>query len=198
MQPYQVKLTIYGMEGAFIDKYSFTVTDAHLLNRYFQEYGGEGVEAITIMEQSDYQLGHDPMALFPVLMKHLRMVATKRAKRPFYTGVRFVPAEGGPGVWEERCEAEDERGQLVVEAFGAKAILVRGEAHEELERGTEEIQVKGGVLQLRSAQLQELFKEPLMGMITIAEEALAKNESLVATAMAPESDVQQGDFLIPE
>ena len=200
MERYHIKLTIYGMEGAFADKYSFTVRDAHLLNRYFEEVGGEGTEAITLLEKNDYQLGYDPMALFPVFMKHLKFVAARRAKRRFFTGARFVPTAGDPGPWLDIVESEDEQGALRVEAFGSAAKLARDddELAQDISKEEAPIQVKGGIIETRWAQYQELFKEPIMGLITIAEEALAKNETLVATTLPAEAEVEQGDFLLPD
>ncbi|MDX9719211.1 MAG: hypothetical protein RBU37_00585 [Myxococcota bacterium] len=187
MRGYDVKFTIGGMTGSYIDKYSCTIKNAQYLERYFAELGERAADGpIPLLGAYHDNEAFDPMDYFGRIMKILRRVSVELAERRFYMGVRLEQDGQPSGDWEPYLDAKDSEGELTLHAFGRKAVLVRpGQEPVEFAPGDAEpvLAVEGGRLVCRHETLKALFQEDLKSLITISEEAMAKDAPLFAKAI---------------
>ena len=185
MDAYAVKLTIVGMRGVFAEKYSATIENAQFLNQLFLEIGARAAAGpIPLLRASEEAQHFDPLPMLPRLMKVLRAAAKDYAEQRFFTGVRLEPDNGDAGPWERSLTVENGEESITVDAFGRRATLRRGEEEEDLS-GLEDalVSTSAGSCRLRFESWKTLFKEDLVSLITMCEEAMAKGEDLICTTL---------------
>jgi hypothetical protein len=191
MQPYSVKLTIEGLYGAFAEKYACLIHDAHHVHRLMQQLGAKAAEGpITVAQPHTEQGVYDPIALLARLMRYLRKIAADQPTRRFFKGVRFEPAGGGePTPWLPSIQGEDGDGPFFIYAWGLSAFLTRDTDPESvnpasgLNLSTEPDPVyvtPSGRYVCAYGELSSLFRDTFTALIEVCEDALAKNQNLLA------------------
>jgi len=207
MWRYAIKLTIAGLTGVYADKYSYTVREAQHLDALLQASTASSSHGpLDVLEAREEPAEFDGFELLPRIMKQLRRVALEDADRMFYTGVRFEPVDGEPGAWHATLSGRDDDGPFEIRGHGRKPVLVRltsaeaGPASDGESEATDlrahddgsgwiEWPAHGGSYVVRGDRRKALFKEQLEQIIHMCEEALAKNQPLIATTLgADETD----------
>ncbi|OIP42576.1 MAG: hypothetical protein AUK47_04265 [Deltaproteobacteria bacterium CG2_30_63_29] len=181
MKRYHVKLTIEGLTGSFAEKYSHIVKDAQWLDLLLQQTESMADNTPIDLFGGQDELRRDPMPLFPAFMKLLRRTATKAARRRFFTGVRYEPADGPPSPWSSRIDATQAGQPITVSALGLQATVARaGEAEDLSKADPAELSVDNGRVVLLHTTWETLFRADLTRIIEMLEETMAKDTELIA------------------
>lgn len=212
MDRHAIKLTIGGMTGAYAEKYSLTVPDAHLLDRLLQEATARSRSGpLDLLTRHDEPRAYDAFKLMPRVMKQLQKVSLEHAERRFYTGVRAEPRDGEPGPWLDSVGGTDDGAMFTLHGFGRKLTLVRateaGAASENLGKAldfepseTERVVLETGdaAYRVRYGLRRDLFRDPLERIVNMCEEALAKNQTLIATVVDADGATEMGGAGLPD
>ncbi len=186
MQPYSVKLTIEGLYGAFAEKYACFLKDAHHVHRLLLQLGAKAPEGpILIAQSGSKQTPFDPMALLSRFIRYLTKIAKDQPTRRFFTGVRLEPADGSaPTPWTASISGEDNDGPFTIHAWGLSASLSRDSNASALNLTVEASPVyttPQGRYVCRFGTLSEMFRDSFTRLVEICEEALAKNQNILAS-----------------
>lgn len=163
---YAVQYTISVLEGAYAQKYSVVIYDAARLEGFLKAAGSPLAGLAADAERRDYD-GYD---CFQSLMKLLK----KEGKRSFCTSI--VRTHDGVEERGSSFTDEDDAGAFTVEAYGFSGICRRGVENASFETMTG----KQGVYRAELTTVLAVFKDELMNLLNLCEEAMAKDGRLIA------------------
>lgn len=166
---YAVQYTIDVLSGAYAQKYSVVWYDAARFVDLFAKVGGMPEAFAGDAARREY----DGFVCFGALMKILKHVVAQK-KVAFCEAI--VRTQG------EACERgsvfcdEDEAGPFEVRAYGATGRVWRGGE----ETAFEEMEGRRGTYRAVMTTVIRCYKDDLMNMLNLCEEAMAANGRIVA------------------
>lgn len=163
---YAVQYTISVLDGAYAQKYSVVIYDAARLEGFLNAAKSPLAGLAADAPRRDYD-GYD---CFQSLMKLLK----KEGKRTFCTSI----VRECEGKEERGCvfSDSDEAGAFSVEAYGFSGTCRRGEELSSFETMTGKL----GVYRPELSTVMDVFKDDLMNLLNLCEEAMAKDGRLIA------------------
>lgn len=181
---YSVKYTIGCLTGFYADKYSVLLEDAQYLDRFLKNQ--PGFRSIAELAAGENEpVDFDGSKTFMKIMKLLKIVTKDRANDVFFMNI-LCEGDGGT-ITGDTFQDENEQGPFALQIGAYDITLTQNGTQQVIHDPAFTITGKKGTYRCQTDTVVHLFKEKLMNLANLCEEAMAK-ESVILARRAKEGE----------